>query len=94
MEDWDFKMKQIFKGKSGQMTIIAIIMLFVSLIVYFIFRPLITSFSDSIIADVNQSTNEGKGEVLMLNSIPVLIVLGIIVALIWWIIPKTGQQGA
>lgn len=73
-----------FKARniSGQYTIVALVMTFIMLIMFAKFYPTIKTYIDELLPQVDELT----GTVIAL--IPFMIAIGILMSVVWYIIPK------
>ena len=82
-------LNELNRNRKGQMTIIAIVMTLVAILVYAGLQPVINEGINTIYSGSNETY--GTSERLLIKLIPGMIVLGIFIALIWYIIPRYQQ---
>jgi uncharacterized BrkB/YihY/UPF0761 family membrane protein len=83
--------RHLLERKQGQMTIIAIVMTLVGILVYAGLQSTINDAVNDVYSGSN--TTYGQTERNLIKLIPGMIVLGIFLALIWYIIPKYQGGG-
>jgi len=73
-------------AKTGQMTLIVLILTFVALIIYVAMLPTVVNHIDPVATDLEQQGD--KWTAFMLRLFPFLILVGLLMSFLWYVMPR------